>query len=455
MVSIGISSDKQKGLMETDQRRPERVCRRLSLLAIYFAISACETQLDIASVQTFYAEGVPHTDRHGQVRLEFDPASSFLPLGIYHALAGAHHGIHYELWPLAAAGFNTVHLWERQAPDKFATQAGEVGLQVIVHWPKEESVQALSGDPALLAWYLDEEPSFLYPAAELEPKFSKFWRNRDIIRRFDRQTPIFILDGPPTKTNRTRWDRWNRAGDITSHFNYPVTVKHLRDYGPVERVAETTAIARRLVYNRKPVWITLQAFGGEGRGWRKPSPETVRAMAYAAVVHGATGLIYFAYDSFVTRDDGILGMSPLPVRDYQVTVDYNADGKPPLVVSDSDLQWSRSMFRAVAGVNAELAQQRSTILSPTGTIDYTVQAVEPLARPDAVRSLLKKSDTGYILITVNVDIEPATVRFYFPHDITSITPLFGSAEPEDMDAHGWTVRYGAEAVAVYRLSVAP
>ena len=62
-----------------------------------------------------------------------------------------------------------------------------------------------------------------------------------------------MLDGPPTDMNITRWNRWNAVGEITSHFNYPVTVEKNRNYGPAERVAETTAMARKLVGGVKPV----------------------------------------------------------------------------------------------------------------------------------------------------------------------------------------------------------
>ena len=129
-------------------------------LTIALLLSSCSGRPDIAPVQSFYSEGVPHTDRRGQLRHSFDPKQSFLPLAIYHALAGEHHGAQYELGVLSDAGFNVAHLWEGQMPEAFAARAREAGLQVIVHWPKPESVRALAQHPALLAWYLDEEPSF-------------------------------------------------------------------------------------------------------------------------------------------------------------------------------------------------------------------------------------------------------------------------------------------------------
>ena len=426
-----------------------------AFLTIALLLSSCSGRPDIAPVQSFYSEGVPHTDRRGQPRHSFDPKQSFLPLAIYHALAGEHHGAQYELGVLSDAGFNVAHLWEGQMPEAFAARAREAGLQVIVHWPKPESVRALAQHPALLAWYLDEEPSFLYPATETDQRFASFRRDWQTIRQNDPETPILVLDGPPTETNQVRWNRWNRAGDITSHFNYPVTVRRLRDYGPVERVAETTTIARQLVAHRKPLWVVLQAFGGEDRGWHMPTPETLRGMAYAAIIHGATGLIYFALDSFVTRDDGILGVSPTPKKDYGVAVDYNADGQAPLVVADDRLQRSRQLFQSVTELNREMAALRSVILSPTSAQGYTVRPVSAFARGDSVRSLLKRTGNGHVMIVVNVDTEPATVQFQFDRPITAVKPLFDSAEPADIGATGWQGTYTGEGVGVYRIEFTP
>jgi len=421
------------------------------MLFVAFAGSACSGRPDIAAVQQFYRQGTPHTDRQGINRKDYDSARSFLPIAIYHALSGTHHGVEYDLRALSAAGFNTVHLWERQAPEAFISGARDAGLQAIVHWPKLKSVENLFRDPTVLAWYLDEEPTFLYPPEETQQRLASFRRNRDAIRRIDKYSPIFVLDGPPTEVNRARWNRWNRAGDITSHFNYPVTVKSLRDYGPVERVAKTTAIARDLVDGARPVWIVLQAFGGEARGWRMPRPATLRAMAYAAIVHGATGLVYFAYDSFVTRDDGILGISPSPRRDYGVTIDYNADDKPPLRVSETELDQSRKLFRAVAKMNAEMTQLREAILSPTSAVAYSVRPVDALGRGNAVRTLLKRTRNGHFLFAVNVDGSPAPAVFRFSRAVAEIEPLFGSAVPENVGTDGWTMRFPSEAVGVYRV----
>ena len=451
--------NKRYGQCERSAQRelaPLRACRTfVLLLLVALAGGACSGRSDIAAVQHFYSQGVPHTDRQGAIRKLYDPARSFFPIAIYHALTGTHHGVEYDLRTLSAAGFNTVHFWERQVPEAFMAEARDAGLQVVVHWPKPTSVKVLSGNAAVLAWYLDEEPSFLYPPDETDQRLASFRRGREAIRQIDQTKPVFILDGPPIGSNRPRWDRWNRAGDITSHFNYPVTVERQREYGPVERVAETTAIARNLVGGDRPVWIVLQAFGGEARGWRMPKPATLRAMAYAAVVHGATGLIYFAYDSFVTRDDGILGISPSPRQDYGVTVDYNADDEAALVVSETDLDRSRALFDAIASLNAEMGELREAILSSTSAVSYSVRPEDASDRRNAVRTLLKRTSNGHFFFAVNVDDRAASAVFRFSRAVGSIKPLFDSVVPERAGVDGWTVRFPSEAVGVYRITFAP
>ena len=38
-----------------------------------------------------------------------------------------------------------------------------------------------------------------------------------------------------------------------------------------------------------PLWVVLQAFGGEGHWSRPPTGKELRVMAYVAIVHGAKG----------------------------------------------------------------------------------------------------------------------------------------------------------------------
>ncbi len=422
------------------------------VLTTALALTACSNRPKIEAVQLFYQDGVPHSDRVGRFQQTFDEETSFLPLAIYHALADEHHGRRFTLQKFAQAGFNAVHPWEGQAATPFIKRAKEAGLQVIAHWPKDQDLSALSKSTNLLAWYLDEEPSFRYPPHETDKRLAAYDKRRSEIRRLDQYRPIIVIDGPPTSKNLERWKRWNAVGDVGSHFNYPVTVKRYRKYGPIERVAETTTMARRLVDSCKPIWIVIQAFGGEARGWRMPEPKSLRSMAYAAIIHGATGLIYFAYDSFVTRDDGVLGIAPAPARDYGVTRDYNTDGKEPLAVTDAELVRSRDLYAKASDLNAELAELRRAILSATSRIAYSVNHEGEMPRDDAVRTLLKPYGDVHLLLAINVDVSKASVKVRFERSISSITTLFADGLPKTITKNGFSDDLASEEVKLYRVS---
>ena len=56
--------------------------------------------------------------------------------------------------------------------------------------------------------------------------------------------------------------------------------------------------------------IGCAAWESIGGPWLMPSPREMRGQVYAGIVHGATGIIYFAMDSGVTRDGQVMGIAP-------------------------------------------------------------------------------------------------------------------------------------------------
>jgi len=73
---------------------------------------------------------------------------------------------------------------------------------------------------------------------------------------------------------------------------------------PLTRTADAINNARRATEGRKPIWAFIQA---TGRAWgedntlddhvegRLPTVDEVRAQAYLSLVHGADGLMFYAY----------------------------------------------------------------------------------------------------------------------------------------------------------------
>jgi len=105
-----------------------------------------------------------------------------------------------------------------------------------------------------------------------------------------------------------------------------------------------------------------------------PSPQELRASVYAGLIHGATGVFYFALDSFVTRDGQVLGVAPWTEETYGPSPDYDGDGRYPLIVSADQAAQSRDMWQAVAAVNQEIARFIPELLSATAAVDYQARS---------------------------------------------------------------------------------
>jgi hypothetical protein len=64
-------------------------------------------------------------------------------------------------------------------------------------------------------------------------------------------------------------------------------------------IPQSVGLAARINSEQKPVWLCVQTF--ESGNWLMPSPRELRTQVYTGIVHGATGIMYFAMDSYVTR----------------------------------------------------------------------------------------------------------------------------------------------------------
>jgi hypothetical protein len=374
-----------------------------------------------AAVQTVYQSAVPHTDRTGGRLDAYDADKSFFPIALYHALHGEHRGRRYDLADFRKAGFNTVHLWERQTLAELAPVARAADMQLIVHWPSDADVATFRDYPAVLAWYLDEEPTGAYWDKGMAEKFAAFVKRREAIRAVDPKRAVFALDVPWITPPATEWwVKWNTAGDVSAHDNYPVN-QHRRSLSFDQGVPESVGLAVKSNDQRKPVWLCIQAFEQQDPRFpfSMPAPRQLRCMAYAGVAHGATGLMYFALDSWVTRNGGVVGMAPDPMADYG----------QDLIATADQLRASRELWSAAIQVNREIDELRPALLSPTAQTPYQVflDPAWPPVTPEPIRTLLKTHPAGgHVLIVVNVDAAPQRVRIVLP-GMTSATQMFEAA----------------------------
>jgi hypothetical protein len=400
--------------------------------------------IEPAGVQTVYRAGVPHTDAQGDRRWRVDDAS-FFPRCLYHAMPGS-------LGVIRAAGFNCVHAWEGAGLGDIIGELRVTGLQLIKHWPSDDEIRRFRSDPRVLGWYLDEEPTGQTRVdmdrggdrGLMAARFRAFEARMVAIKQLDPRHPVFPIDGADIPPGELEWwDRWNRAGDVSVHDNYP-----LRPWtDDLEGLAASVTRAVHLVGERKPVWITLQAFGGlpglEPPG-RMPTPNELRGMAFAAIVHGATGIILFAWDSRVTREGGVLGIAP----DAPDRLASGASVRPV------DAARSRALWAGATALNAELARLTPWLLSPTSRVDYQVSVSGAHRTASPIRTILKQRGDEYTLLAVNLEGRPVGTGFRFPLPIASVRRLNPDGSVTPLVTDGRTVRdhldsYGA---AVYRLT---
>ena len=141
-----------------------------------------------------------------------------------------------------------------------------------------------------------------------------------------------------------------------------------------------------------------------------PTEAQLRVQAYSAVVFGASGIVYFALDSWVARVGQVVGMGP---RTPYMTSNQNGGGTP-VNASQSDRHASRLLWHAATRLNAELTALAPAILSPTSDAMYTVAFSGNNMSATPLRSVLKKDPTrGLVLLAVNVDTGTVSGRFSF------------------------------------------
>ncbi len=403
-----------------------------------------------AAEQTIYHCGVPHTDRMGAVRLAYEDGTSFFPIGLYHALEGRFGERDYDLPQLRDAGFNTILPWGGQPIDRVIAAAVASGLQVIWHEPTDEQLARFGNSPAILGWDIDHEPSLEEPDANAEARYERFLERRRQIHALSNR-PVFTVNSPSISATRNApWQRWADAGDIAAFWKYPFFDPPVRTLTGDRGVPEVTRLAVTATGERKPVLYVAQAFRGQSLGWFFPDAAQTRGMVYAAIVHGATGIIWFGLDSFVLRNDQVIGASPDPAGDYGIDLPDRRSKELPRQASADELADSRRMWGIVRELNRELAGLAPVILSPTADVPYTVHASGPSASTTPIRTLLKATANGYILIAVNVDAAPVLAHFSIGAPVRDLVRIGDATVAPAVSRDKWTDTFGPFAIRLYR-----
>ncbi len=263
-------------------------------------------------------------DENGACHVNGTP---FLPFGFFHHFTGkplhdsftvAHLYLYMTkeiLDTLHAAGqyvvaqpFLSVGDFNRAAPrynpDKLYTPQE---LEII-----RKAVKELSGHPALLAWYLEDEPEGRRILAE------KMKQAYELIRATDPYHPVIVLDD----TIRGQ-EKYAHCADILMPDPYPGFIRGALSARGIDMITTFVKAAVNATSGRKPVWLTPQWFSWWDNRFeavphhRGADFRELRNMNYQAVIHGAKGFIGFSGIGWRHYADFRLGL-PFLAEEMQI-----------------------------------------------------------------------------------------------------------------------------------------
>jgi len=171
-----------------------------------------------------------------------------------------------------AKGFNTVLY--AVTPDQLDDLWAD-GLMTIPYGT--DAWLAHKDHPAILAWYLDDEPE----GHGLTPAYERDYYERT--RAADPTRPI--------GTAHFLWDSlWNfrMCDDYTMSDVYPISRMNI--WSMTDHIDRLHQIHGQGF----PVWPAIQSFGGT-EGYSVPTPAEERAMTYMALAHNSKAILYFSY----------------------------------------------------------------------------------------------------------------------------------------------------------------
>lgn len=235
----------------------------------------------------------------------------FFPIGLYSVSPQE------KIAEVKELGFNTVHTYsgegshakdDASSPEAmraYLDTAAKLGLKVFMGLPRfqvikgdalrlEARVKLLRDSPALLVWYLFDEPDTYAGGIAAAPVKAL----ADMLRAQDPNHPsmlaLCLLER--RQEFHAGHPEYVALPDILMTDPYP------RNPGNADLslVAREIAVARKLVRDAKPIWNVVQLHGkgpgGTGFGLQEPDWTELRNMTYQSLVAGAKGITFFCYN---------------------------------------------------------------------------------------------------------------------------------------------------------------
>lgn len=229
----------------------------------------------------------------------------FFPLGVW--AVGGNKSNQEKAKLIAEAGFNTAAI-SSDLIDDFAEHGMMAIIRVLTKLPQfkdaslfaswdlkyRKTLKKSQNHPSMVAYFSNDEPAWGgVSIKDIQAVYEYF-------RKIDPYRPVWIEEAPRGEIPALR--HYAAAADIYSVDIYPVPEPNPHsglDDKNMTCVGKYVDRCREIVYDRKPVWITLQGFSwntfkkNDKNPPIHPTEHQNRFMAYNAVAHGATGLFWY------------------------------------------------------------------------------------------------------------------------------------------------------------------
>jgi hypothetical protein len=262
----------------------------------------------------------------------------------------------------------------------------EHGLMAVCP-PAPEWVKAAKEHPALLAWYLTDEPENRNVTPEAEQK------NYSNLKAQDANHPIGLCH-----TSFEALTKYKDACDFTMTDIYPISAQRDKNIMGVSLMMDE---ARRIHGQVWPQWTDIQTFGGSDTDagvWAVPLPHEVRFMTYQALVHRATGILYFSY--WPRQPRMWQSLAPLNAEIHRLIPRLVAPGKDEMLKADNEAVQTRVRTLTVddpakaAGliiaINTSPKFVQTTIHLDRDLTDLSVPFEQRTAKPSTERAISER-----------------------------------------------------------------
>ncbi|MBL8175381.1 MAG: hypothetical protein JNK48_11975 [Bryobacterales bacterium] len=232
-----------------------------------------------------------------------------LPQGADGWKRAAETGFHFVHGPLRtetldAARAAGMHTWATLGSLRTAADEGRI-RKLVETWKQR---------PEILFWETEDEPSFVNgKPREVRVKPEVIRATYKLIRAVDGSRPVYLNHAPTNLVSTLA--SYNPGGDLIATDVYPVVPHGIRGQYAlwpdgmqgdllntyVSQVGPYVDKMRQVAGAGRGVWMVLQGFAWEmlrekdrdAKMVRYPTLAETRFMAYQAIVHGATGLVWW------------------------------------------------------------------------------------------------------------------------------------------------------------------